>query len=474
MTATTSAQRAVLRLRRDARLAEDPDRSGAWRIDYPNGFVRLGALPTALAASVRMLAEAPVTESSLVDEVGEDNLLHLRMFLRKLDSGGLLEHGYTTGGELLATLRPLGVGKLVRSPAPDPEVPRKLSRFVTIRPQDGKLIAQAPSSHLALEVSEPMAGVLGALAGWATRAELGERLPRFESETVDAVLDMARDAGLLISGGPESDPETGTMALRQWSVPDLWQHARSRGQRLSPGYGGTYPLVDDFSPLPFVPPASGGRRVALPTPDLDAISATDPSLTETIERRRSIREHDDTAPLSAAGLGELLYRCVRTKDQLTVEDDELGSRPYPAGGALHELEFYPLITACEGVEPGLWHYATADHALERVDGDDAAVSSLVETARLSGLMSSPPQVVVVITARFGRVMRKYEGMSYALILKHVGVVYQTMYLVATSMGLAPCALGGGDAETFARASGLDYATEGSVGEFVLGSAAPRS
>ena len=39
-------------------------------------------------------------------------------------------------------------------------------------------------------------------------------------------------------------------------------------------------------------------------------------------------------------------------------------------------------------------------------------------------------------------------------LKHVGVVYQTWYLVATAMGLAPCALGGGDAELFGEAAGL--------------------
>ena len=64
---------------------------------------------------------------------------------------------------------------------------------------------------------------------------------------------------------------------------------------------------------------------------------------------------------------------------------------------------------------------------------------------------------------------KYEGVAYALILKHVGVLYQTFYLVATAMGLAPCGLGGGDSDLFARAAGLDYASETSVGEFIVGS-----
>jgi hypothetical protein len=44
-----------------------------------------------------------------------------------------------------------------------------------------------------------------------------------------------------------------------------------------------------------------------------------------------------------------------------------------------------------------------------------------------------------------------------------------MYLVATAMGLAPCALGGGNSDVFAEAAGTDYYAESSVGEFVLGS-----
>ena len=73
-----------------------------------------------------------------------------------------------------------------------------------------------------------------------------------------------------------------------------------------------------------------------------------------------------------------------------------------------------------------------------------------------------PQVLIIIAARFQRLSWKYESMAYNIILKNVGVLYQTMYL-------APCALGGGDSDLFARAAGLDYYAETSVGEFLLGS-----
>jgi hypothetical protein len=44
-----------------------------------------------------------------------------------------------------------------------------------------------------------------------------------------------------------------------------------------------------------------------------------------------------------------------------------------------------------------------------------------------------------------------------------------MYLVATAMDLAPCALGTGDSDYFTKLSGTDYLQETSVGEFILGS-----
>jgi len=80
-----------------------------------------------------------------------------------------------------------------------------------------------------------------------------------------------------------------------------------------------------------------------------------------------------------------------------------------------------------------------------------------------------PDVLVILAARFRRVSWKYQSVSYSLILKEVGVLFQSMYLVATAMKLAPCALGGGDSELFGRAIGTEFHDETSVGEFALGS-----
>jgi len=125
----------------------------------------------------------------------------------------------------------------------------------------------------------------------------------------------------------------------QWTGPDLWTHARSRGTRISAGYGGGYPLASRFGPLPAVPPARGGPRVELAPVDLEIAAKQDPPFTEVLEGRQSIREHDADAPITRDALGELLYRSVRIRQTFTGEHDlELADRPYPSGGAIHELE----------------------------------------------------------------------------------------------------------------------------------------
>ena len=149
---------------------------------------------------------------------------------------------------------------------------------------------------------------------------------------------------------------------------------------------------------------------------------------------------------------------------------DFAPRPYPGGGALYELELYVTANACSGLAPGLYHYDAHDHRLERLTADEAAVDKLLgDASRSTTIPRGELQVLITIAARFQRVSWKYAAMAYAAILKHVGVVYQTMHLVATAMGLAPCGVGGGDSDSFAWAAGTDYFAETSVGEFLLGS-----
>jgi SagB-type dehydrogenase family enzyme len=96
------------------------------------------------------------------------------------------------------------------------------------------------------------------------------------------------------------------------------------------------------------------------------------------------------------------------------------------------------------------------------------VEALLEDAYFANGRFCMPQVLFVFAPRFQRASWVYESIAYANMLKDVGSLQQTMYLVATAMNLAPCAIGGGNSDLFAATVGTDYYRETSVGEFILG------
>jgi SagB-type dehydrogenase family enzyme len=350
-----------------------------------------------------------------------------------------------------------------------------LSRFAYLRRQGTKAVLESPLAHSRIILNDcRVAGLVAALAAPAPAAELAERVGALPAEAVASVLTLLLQAGML----DEADHEEDALALLTWEFHDLLFHARSRLGRFDAPHGGTFRLADRVSPPPALKPAMAGEAHELYRPDMDRLEQDDPPLARVQAIRRSIRDFDGSRPITARQLGEFLFRVARVTGIREAEVTtprgpmhlQLTSRPYPAGGGLCELELYAVVQACTDLAPGLYHYDPAGHRLIRLRGSTAEMSALCSDAAAStGVAEETVQVLLILAARFARVAWKYESIAYALTLKHVGVVYQTMYLAATAMGLAPCAIGGGDADLFARATGIDYCTETSVGEFLLGS-----
>jgi oxazoline/thiazoline dehydrogenase len=393
----------------------------------------------------------------------------LGMLVHQLESGGWIARTVRTDDRELATLEPLGFTDVLARRGLESDLPLRLSRFALIHSVDGVAMIESGHAKARVVLHEPrLAGLAAALAADTDAGELDPAAFGLAPDELAAVIRLLLQARVLVRASGE-EPELTEQSLGQWDAVDLLFHARSRLGRRGEGYGGTYRFKGRFPDVPAVR-EQPEEAVALPRPDLEALSDSDPSLTEVLESRKSVRKHDDANPIAAAQLGELLYRTSRVRE--TVDHPELGSyalRPYPNGGALYELDVYPLVRLCEGVPAGLHRYDPVGHSLVPISEPSAYTEGLVQHARVAALMEDPPQVLLVIAARFGRVSWKYEGMPYALTLKHVGVLYQTLYLVATAMGLAPCGLGGGDSDLFSRAAGTNYEAETSVGEFILGS-----
>jgi SagB-type dehydrogenase family enzyme len=94
--------------------------------------------------------------------------------------------------------------------------------------------------------------------------------------------------------------------------------------------------------------------------------------------------------------------------------------------------------------------------------------ALLKGAELAMGAPTVPQILITMTARFGRISWKYSSIAYALILKDVGVLMQTLYLTATDMGLGGCAIGSTNIELFAKMTGIEFHVEGPVGQFAIG------
>src|SRR6266478_3657752 len=258
-------------------------------------------------------------------------------------------------------------------------------------------------------------------------------------------------------------------SLMHWDFHDLLFHSRSRVGRHNNMLGGTFRFLHRIPPQPAVKQAQWPVTLPLPRPDMDRIRMVDPGLTAVMEARTSIRDYGDSS-ITVAQLGEFLYRVARVKE--VDNGGEIGDftkRPYPGSGASYEMEFYLTIDRCEGLAPGFYWYDPLNHALSFIQESNKDTERLLFDAHQAMGGPGRPQVLITLAARFQRVSWKYQSIAYALILKNVGVMYATMYLVATAMDLAPCALGVGDSDHFTKLSGSNYLKETSVGEFVLGS-----
>ncbi|MDF5709802.1 MAG: SagB family peptide dehydrogenase [Nostoc sp. S4] len=420
-----------------------------------------------LRSALEQLLHSALTIAQLtalvVEADGVEAGLDFEADLQKLIYLGWISHSVLP----LATAVPIAENYQLITPVFDWQQPLTLSRFAFLHQDNQQFVLESPLSKAKI-----------ILLDWRSSALIA-KLVQFNSPfTLENLVETLIDAEIgqsflkLLIATQMIPLEPETKALAQWEFHNLLFHRQTRSERLDDLQKSKLPRFEDREQLGVVKPPMSNRVIPLEKPALAILAQTDCSLTQAIEARQSIREYDDL-PITLNQLAEFLYRCARVKEVYNLEDNPLNmgeftKRPYPCGGGLYELEIYPVINRCQGLNSGLYHYQPLSHTLHLI-ADKHEVEVLIYDAWKATGQQDIPQVLFIVTARFGRLFWKYHAIGYGLILKHIGVLYQTFYLVATAMKLAPSAIGAGNSEQFGLIANLNEYEEASVGEFSLGS-----
>ena len=280
-------------------------------------------------------------------------------------------------------------------------------------------------------------------------------------------IDAGSQHGLRLAEGDDD--------LVLWDFHDLLFHTRSTEGRQANPLGGLYPYAGLIPPPPAVRPRWPGKKI-----DLRKLSAA-PSETispvaKLLRERHSTRDFDDQQPITLAELSRFLDSTARVqskwKSRLDLGDGSpvvtYAARPYPSGGSAYELELYLAVANCEGLARGFYHYDADLHALVPIGVRTHELQALWTAAEFAMDAPAAPQILITIAARFDRVSWKYSSIAYSLILKDVGGLMQTLYMMVTDMGLGGCAIGTTNIDLFAKMTGIEFHVEGPVGQFAIG------
>ena len=172
-------------------------------------------------------------------------------------------------------------------------------------------------------------------------------------------------------------------------------------------------------------------RVALPPLTLGSEAAAAAGLFDVLARRRSIREYGPP-PLDLEELGGLLWAAAR----VTARQMGFAFRTAPSAGGLFPIEHYVVVNSVTGLEPGVYHYAVLDEALELLRGGDHRLT--VAHAALDQAIAAEADAVFVWTAVLERSRWKYGQRFARYIFLDAGHIAENVALAAVALGLGSC------------------------------------
>lgn len=377
-------------------------------------------------------------------------------------------NGVGTGWEVRAAaarreLRPQACEELRGALADWSQVKFKRSGLCFVVWRENGSVAVNGGTLASVSCDPSMFTLLDATSSWKSFQEL-RSLSHLSGRALRELLRLLLESRMVIT----SEMEEGSDTRPFWGA-EGWEPILAAAKRLS-NESSTAPRHRSGEKAPSAFKTSGQEGgIQLRRDD----TGTDDTFDSVLELRRSVRAFSLEA-LDLDEVGRLLYSSCRVMRIL--DSAEMGTcsfRPYPSAGARHPLEVYIICNRVVGLERGAYYYDPLAHALIPVSTNSAYQEDFnlqVQGATGSDAYGEAP-MVLLITAVFERTLWKYPTYGLSLIYKDVGCLYQTIYLVATAIGLGACAIGGGREDLVNDWLGLEMATESQVGWVMVGRAA---
>jgi SagB-type dehydrogenase family enzyme len=250
----------------------------------------------------------------------------------------------------------------------------------------------------------------------------------------EAILHLI-EAGLLLEcDSPEAArDELADSAWGPW-LPEGGFHFLTKD---APYVGGDWTLAQKMETIPNTPQpplfkkTAGAASIPLPLHEME----TD-SFFQTLHARRTQRRFS-AAGVSVQNIATLLQTTWGVQGY--IESKYFGPLPLktsPSGGARNPIEVYLMALKVTGLDAGVYHYDTRDHALDRICS--AATPQMARAYCADQPYVAGAAALFIMTGVFARTMWKYHHpRAYRVVLLDAGHLGQTFCLTATRMGLAP-------------------------------------
>jgi SagB-type dehydrogenase family enzyme len=400
------------------------------------------------------------------------------LLVRRLAQRGLLEYrlGCSQSDDDQVVVEPQVADYWPRTPLLGDADILVLSRFAYMRQRGNDMVLESPRAGALFKICNPKIATALAILSAPQQIKQLRRRDGFPGVEILALLvdcQILFKADVSSARGARLAEGDGNLVL--WDFHDLLFHTRSTQGRHANPLGGLYPYAGVVPALPAVRAPWPGKTIDLRKPSAAHSEVISP-VAKLLHERHSTRSFDDQRPITLAELSRFLDSTARVvsagRSRVDLGDGDpvvaYAIKPYPSAGASYELELYLAVDKCEGLARGFYHYDAGGHALVPIGARTQELEALLTGAEFAMDAPAAPQVLITIAARFGRISWKYSSLAYALILKDVGVLTQTFYLMATDMGLGGCAIGSTNIDLFAKMTGIEFYVEGPVGQFALG------